>query len=90
MNNKGDNMKEYYTKLLKETFAKWRQRIEAAPPVKGFDPIFKQRIASQYDVIKQRDTVLQQILNEARCFGVKLEFNDPNEEYVSPFDGKAE
>ena len=84
-------MKEYYMKLLRECFAKWRPRIEAAPNGKGWDPIFKQKIASQYDVIKQRDTVLQQILNEARCFGIKLEFSNPEEEkYVSPFEGTTE
>ena len=90
MNNKGDRMnKEYYMKLLRDTFNKFRPRIEAAPSKGGWDPIFKQRTSSQYDIIKQRDVVLQQILNEAKCFGIDISLNDP-EEYVSPFDKPIE
>ena len=81
--------KEYYMKLLRDCFAKFRPRIEAAPSKGGWDPIFNQKTASQYDVIKQRDVVLQQILNEAKCFGIDIEFTDPESEYVSPFDGKT-
>ena len=77
--------KEYYMKLIADTFAKFRPRIENASLRKGFDPVFKLPIPSQHDIIRQRDTVLQQIITEAKCLGVKIDFNDPDE-YVSPWD----
>jgi hypothetical protein len=91
---KGDNMsdnvtnrRDRYTNLLEETFNKFRPMIQAAPARREYDRIFRRSIPSQMDLIRQRDTVLQQIIMEAKCFGIKLDFNDPQDDYVSPFDG---
>jgi len=80
--------KETYITMMQDTFARFRPRIEAASVKAGWDPIFRVKTQSMYDVIKQRDEVLRQIILEAKTFGINLQVVD-SEEYKSEFDGKT-
>ena len=72
-------MKEYYVKLIKETFAKFRPLIVDAP------------IASQRDVMMRRDAAIKDIINEALCMGVDVGIAlKEDKPYVSPFEDKGE
>tara|TARA_A100001201_G_scaffold143215_1_gene143921 strand:+ start:2229 stop:2489 length:261 start_codon:yes stop_codon:yes gene_type:complete len=80
--------KQTYITMMQDTFARFRPRIEAASVKAGWDPIFRVKTQSMYDVIKQRDEVLRQIILEAKTFGINLQVVD-SEEYKSEFDGKT-
>ena len=80
--------KQTYITMMQDTFARFRPRIEAASVKSGWDPIFRVKTQSMYDVIKQRDEVLRQIILEAKTFGINLQVVD-TEEYKSEFDGKT-
>jgi hypothetical protein len=79
--------KQYYMGLIRKCFAKFRPKIEAAPNKSGWNQILKCKIPSQYDLKKQRDTVIADIVDEARVFGCTIEFGE-QEEYESPFEPK--
>ena len=84
-------MKEYYVKLIKDTFAKFRPLIVDAPIRKGWNRTFGTPIASQRDVMMRRDAAIKDIINEALCMGVDVGIAlKEDKPYVSPFEDKGE
>ena len=77
--------KAMYMNEIKKVFRTFRPKIAAAPSKSGYNQILKCKIPSQYDLKRQRDTVIQDIVDEARIFGVDLQIGT-EEEYKSPFD----
>ena len=80
--------KDKYINMLQDVFSRFRPRIESASSKGGWDPIFKTKNPSQYDIIRQRDEALRQVILEAKMFGIDLRVVDPDE-YKSEFDGKV-
>ena len=78
-------MKEYYMKLLKECFNKFRPMIQAAPSKSGYNKTLGTKIPSQYEVMRQRDNAIKDIVNEAACFGIDVGVQLKEESYESPF-----
>ena len=82
-------MKERFLKLIAGVFASFRPRIMKAPAKRGWDKIFNQPIPSQFDLMKQRDSAIKDIINEAKFFKIDLSDDvvaDMDEEvYESPF-----
>ena len=87
MNNKVDE----YRALIVKTMREWRPRIGAASNKRGWDRTFQTQIPSINDVKRARDAVLQDIMLEAKLYGVKLTDVLAEETYISPFEkGSAE
>ena len=80
--------KEKYLNMLQDVFSRFRPRIESATTKGSWDPIFRTKTPSQYDIIRQRDEALRQVILEAKMFGIDLRVVDPDE-YQSEFDGKV-
>ena len=77
--------KSMYMNEIRKVFRTFRPKIAAAPAKAGYNQILKCKIPSQYDLKRQRDTVIQDIVDEARIFGVDLQIGT-EAEYKSPFD----
>ena len=60
------------------TIKKYSRLIEAAPVKKGWDPIFRQRVAAKWSVKSERNACIQEISDEATIFGydLSMEFNN--------------
>jgi len=87
MTNKVDE----YRALIVKTMREWRPRIGAASSKRGWDRTFNTQIPSINDVKRARDAVLQDIMLEAKLYGVKLTDVLAEETYISPFEkGSAE
>ena len=72
--------KEFYVKLLMGVFNTFRPLIIAAPARKVWDPIFKRRIESAYEVKSRRNAALQSIVEEAGVFGYDLQDMIPKDD----------
>jgi|TARA_R110002020_G_scaffold324607_3_gene540279 hypothetical protein len=64
--------KEYFVKLIIDVCSKFRPLIMNAPAKKGWDPIFRKSIDSQYTVKARRNGAIQAIAEEAAMFGFDL------------------
>ena len=64
--------KEYFVKLVVDVLNKFRPLIMNAPSKKGWDPIFRKSIDSQYAVKARRNGAIQAIAEEAAMFGHDL------------------
>ena len=59
-------------KLIANVFNTFRPLIIAAPARKGWDPIFRKSVESQYQVKQRRNFAIQAIAEEAAMFGHDL------------------
>ena len=64
--------KEYFINLVVQCLEKFRPLIMNAPAKKGYDPIFRKSIDSQYTVKQRRNGAIQAIAEEAAMFGHDL------------------
>ena len=64
--------KQYFIDLVVEVLNKFRPLIMNAPAKKGWDPIFRKNIDSQYTVKSRRNGAIQSIAEEAAMFGHDL------------------
>jgi hypothetical protein len=64
--------KEYFIGLVVKCLEKFRPLIMNAPAKKGYDPIFRKSIDSQYTVKQRRNGAIQAIAEEAAMFGHDL------------------
>ena len=64
--------KQYFIDLVVEVLGKFRPMIMNAPAKKGWDPIFRKSIDSQYTVKSRRNGAIQAIAEEAAMFGHDL------------------
>ena len=64
--------KEYFMNLMLKVLNKFRPLILNAPAKKGWDPIFRKSIESQYQVKQRRNFAIQAIAEEAAMFGHDL------------------
>ena len=63
---------DYFVKLVIDVCNKFRPLIMNAPAKKGWDPIFRKSIDSQYTVKSRRNGAIQAIAEEAAMFGHDL------------------
>ena len=64
--------KQYFINLVVEVCKKFRPMILNAPAKKGYDPIFRKSVDSQYTVKLRRNGAIQAIAEEAAMFGHDL------------------
>jgi len=76
-----------YRNQIKGVFKRFRAKIENAPGKRTWNRTMGISTPSQYDLMKQRDAVIKDIVNEAACMGVTLDLNLKDEDkYESPFE----
>ena len=64
--------KESFVNLMLKVLNQFRPMILNAPAKKGWDPIFRKSVESQYQVKQRRNFAIQAIAEEAAMFGHDL------------------
>ena len=64
--------KETYTDRVLNLITDYSNKIQSAPERKGWDPVFKKRIAAKWAVKNERNACIREIADEAALFGYDL------------------
>ena len=63
---------EVYIDRVLQLIKTYSTKIQAAPERKGWDPVFRKRIESKYQVKSMRNACIRELAEEAALFGYDL------------------
>ena len=70
--NKKVPSKSEYVSMILDIVMKYRTKIQSAPERKGWDPVFKKRIAAKWTVKSERNANIRELSEEAMLFGYDM------------------